>query len=401
MKKSGKRQPKILYFDYAATAPITASAEKAMKLAYGSSFGNPGSIHRAGMNASALLDKARETVALSLGGDFSGIVFTSSATEANNLVIRGVAKKYMVRRRTESFGLPARVIISAAEHESVDRMAEKLSEEGTEVIRVPVYKNGKVNIKALKEALNERTVVVSLIFVNNETGAVNDVLKVSEIIKEKKKGEYPIFHVDASQAFQYEDCSFNSTGADVITLSSHKIGGPKGAGAACFRNNAITRLVEPITYGGGQEFGMRSGTENVPAISGFAVAIKEADSLRNKEIKRVSALKKILIREIERLVPKAEVNGPELEESSPHILNVWLPGISAEEIIVAMDMEGSAISYGSACSARAFRQSRILRAMGHKENRARESVRISLGRETKMEDIRKFVIIFKKVIAKF
>ncbi len=399
MKKLRKQQPKTLYFDYAATAPIIKSVARAMGLGNNSVFGNPGSIHRKGMVAMSLLDKARETVAEAIGGEFNGVIFTSSATEANNLILRGAVKKYIQRARTESIGLPARVIISTTEHESVEQTAEKLSEEGAEVIRVPIKKDGKVGLKALQSAVNDRTVIVSLIFTNNETGAVNDVKKVAEMIVRKRGGgEYPLFHIDAAQSFQYRDCSFMATGADALTLSSHKIGGPKGVGALAFRNGSLLKLIDPIMRGGGQEFGMRSGTENVPAIYGFAVAIKEANRLRKTEAGRVMIIRKALFEGITRVMPKAKINGPKLESGSPHILNIWLPGISAEDMVIMMDMEGVAISYGSACSARAFQPSKAIKALGYSDARAKESVRISIGRETKQEDVSKFIEAFREAV---
>ncbi len=398
MKKSEKRQPKTLYFDYAATAQISHAAKKAMDLAYGGNFGNPGSVHRFGMSSMSLLDEARETIAEVVGGEFKGVIFTSSATEANNLFLKGIIKKYARRARMENIGLPAKLVISSSEHESVEQAAEKLSEEGTEVVRVPVNKNGKIDLNALGESITGRTVAVSLIFTNNETGAVNDIKKAAKIISEKRAGEtYPLFHVDASQSLQYEDCSFQATGADAITISSHKIGGPKGAGALVFREADKAKLLEPQTQGGGQELGMRSGTENVPAIAGFAAAAGEAAKLRKAEAKRVMELKKSLFKEITKVSPRAKANGPEAGKGSPHILNVWLPGMPAETAVVAMDMEGIAVSYGSACSARAFKPSRAVKALGYPESRAKESVRISLGRETKAEDIRRFGAVFKKI----
>ena len=398
MKRSGKRQRKILYFDHAATTQISRAAKKAMDLAYGAEFGNPGSVHRAGMASMSILDRSRENIAEATGGEFKGVIFTSSATEANNLILKGVVKRYVKRARAENSGLPARIVISASEHESTEQAAERLSEEGAEIFRLPVKRDGRTDLNLLKEAINGRTAIISLIFTNNETGAVNDVRKASKIIAERRgSGDYPIFHIDASQSFQYEDCSFAATGADAITVSSHKIGGPKGAGALIFRDAAKIKLMESQTQGGGQEFGARSGTENFPAIAGFAAAATEALALRKAETRRVRELKETIAKEIIRTVPRAKINGPKAESGSPHILSIWLPGISAETMVVAMDMEGAAISYGSACSARAFKPSRAIMALGYPEARASQSIRISLGRETSFKDVREFGAIFKKI----
>ena len=401
MKKLKKQQATTLYFDYAATAPVIKSVTRAISFGNSVVFGNPGSIHRAGARAISFLDRAREEIAKAIDGEFGGVIFTSSATEANNLILRGIVKKYTERARTENISLPVRIIISAAEHESVEQVETKLSEEGAEVVRVPIKKDGKADLKALQSVLNDRTVIVSFIFTNNETGAVNDIKKIAETVSASRSGDiYPLFHIDAAQSFQYEDCSFITTEADVLTLSSHKIGGPKGVGALAFRDNSLLKLIDPIIRGGGQEFGMRSGTENVPAIYGFSVAIKEAKRLRQEETKRVMTLKKTLFEGIARVMPKAKINGPKLENGSPHILNIWLPGISAEDAVMAMDMEGVAISYGSACSARAFQPSKAIKALGYSDARAKESVRISIGRETKNKDVGEFIEAFRRILLK-
>jgi len=401
MIKSEKRQVKTLYFDYAASAPIIEKAERAMRAAESVEFGNPGSLHRVGTNAVSLLDKARETIAVATGGCFEGVIFTSSATEANNLILRGVVKKYMARAKTQNIGLPARVIISASEHASIEQTAMRLSELGAEVIRIRLKKNGQADIEELQAAINYRTVIVSLIFTHNETGAVNDIKKIAKIIRDNSaNGGNIIFHTDASQAFKYEDCSFTTTESSVMTLSSHKIGGPKGVGALVFSNKSLLQFIEPQIRGGGQEFGMRSGTENVPAIAGFAAAIEEALRVRKAETKRCYAIKNMLFQSITRVLPTAKINGPKIEQGAPHIMNIWLPKIRAEEFVIAMDMEGVAISYGSACSARIFKPSKAIMALGFSEKRASESVRISIGKETKIADVKKFEHIFKKVINK-
>ncbi|MFA6650599.1 MAG: cysteine desulfurase family protein [Candidatus Paceibacterota bacterium] len=398
MKRSEKRQRKTLYFDHAATTPLTKEAFWAIEEAYSEGLGNPGSIHSFGRKALALLDKSREKIAGMLGGDFSGVVFTGSATEANNLAVRGTAKRYIRRPGISDGDFPARIVISDAEHESVEKIAEKMSEEGCEVVRVRVKKDGCIDLKALEEAINGRTALVSLIFTNNETGAVNNIKRASSIISEiRKERDYPLFHIDASQSFRYEDCSFLKTGADMITLSSHKVGGPKGVGVLCCRNKDILKKIEPLILGGGQEFGYRSGTENVPAISGFTVALEEADRLRKKETERLRGIKKYLFEGISEIFPKTRVNGPKIESSSPHILNIWLPGKSAEEVVVFLDMAGIAVSYGSACSARAFKSSRVLESMGYSEKRVLESIRISSGRETTMAEAKAFISIFRKL----
>lgn len=397
MKKSGKRQAKTLYFDYAATSPITDEAKREVNRYYSADFGNPGSIHKTGMSAIAALDNSRELFSKILGSEFRGTVFTGSATEANNLALRGVAKKYARRPEVSDDDLPARIIISSAEHDSVDAVAEKLGGEGCEIVRIPVGRNGLVGALSLGEAINKRTALVSLIYTNNETGAINDVKKAGEIIKAARgKNIYPLFHIDASQSFQYSDCRFTATGADIMTLSAHKMGGPKGVGALCFSNAEIMRHIEPIIVGGGQEFGMRSGTENFPAIAGFAAALSDADKRRKGEHARIMEIKKSMWREISKIFPMAKINGQPAGEGSPHILNVWLPGNRSDDVVIGMDMRGIMISAGSACAARTRKPSKVIKAMGYSDRRASESIRISFGRQTKKSDIKRFISAIKK-----
>jgi len=350
------------------------------------------------MKAMSIIDGSREIFSDILGGEFGGTIFTSSATEANNLALRGVVKKYTHRSGISDAAFPARIIISGSEHDSVHNVAERMSQEGCEIVHLPTKKDGRTDLSHLDEAINGRTVMVSLIYVNNETGAVNDIKKAAKMISEYRGGgAYPLLHVDASQAFRYYDCSFPFLGADMITLSSHKIGGPKGAGALCFRQENTLKMIEPIIIGGGQEFGMRSGTENVPAIAGFSAALNESFDIREKESRRLYEIKKIIAEGVVRIFPKAKINGPSPEKGSPHILNIWIPGKRAEDVLIAVDMAGGAISYGSACSVRAFKPSRVLIDMGLSEDRVRESVRISLGRETTKGDAKGLLNIFKNL----
>lgn len=475
-----KKDQKI-YLDYAATTPIDKKVFTAMKPYFEAKFGNPGSLHSFGQEAMAAVDRAREGIAKAIGADFREINFTGSATEANNLALRGVLEFWKntlqnqlsarssderqlasSTRRSHTMGtkldesagafsdqfskisLP-RILISSIEHDSVLETARDLESpirnsspksssgahfrageisNGVEVVYLPVDKNGIVNLKKLKEELNDRTILVSIMQANNETGAVQPIEKILEIIRNfreelriknnelDQKQSYPLFHTDAVQAFQFLDCDVRgggviSNGVDLMTLSAHKIYGPKGTGVLFIRNdgnvgsNRETRLLEPMVTGGGQEFGMRSGTENVPAIVGFYEAMKLIGVNKEKEAQRIRGLKKKLWNGILKIYPSAKINGVEDEEKAlPNILNVYFPDYLAEEIMVGLDLNGVAVSSGSACSSRSAKTSHVLRAMGYDEERSKRSVRFSLGRPTSEEEIRDILKILKEVLGR-
>ena len=392
-----------VYLDYAATTPVDPRVLKAMQLYFAERFGNPGSLHSYGQAAIAAIDRAREDVAAAIGADFRDIIFTASATEANNLALRGAVSGFGIER--------PRVIVSAIEHESVLEAARELERQGAEVVYLPVDRNGFADLAALKSALNERTVVVSIMYANNEVGTVQDVSRIAKIIEvfraEQKSPRFPLFHTDAAQAFQFFSCDVRDLGVDLLTISSHKLYGPKGAAALYVRNDKTSRkknvtpadMMRPIIYGGGQEFGVRSGTENVPAIVGFAEAVKIAVEVRAKEAKRLEILRAHFWKDIKKMEPDAELNGAATD--MPNLLNVYFPGYEAQDILTRLDLAGIAASSGSACRSRAFESSYVIEALGYAKERARSSVRFSLGRFTSAGDIAaaiKALGRFKKVL---
>jgi len=406
---------KRIYFDYAATTPVGPEVLKAMQPYFKEKYGNPGSLHSFGQEATAAADKARETIAKTIGappaGGFREIIFTGSATEANNLALRGVIKAY---KTNKSY----RIIVSAIEHESVLETARDLEKDGVEVICLPVDKNGFVDLGKLKKSLNERTVLVSVMYANNEIGTIQPISKIGELISEfrKQKSEFPLFHTDAVQAFQYLDCDVNKLGVDLMTLSAHKIYGPKGIGALFIKNqkskiknqNSGSDFIVPVITGGGQEFGLRSGTENIPAIVGFAKAAEIVLKNRNKELKRMTELRNYFWQELKKIYPKVEVNGYNLngrpvqavlpKNSLPNILNVYFPGLKAEDLLIKFDMAGIAVSAGSACRARSLEPSYVLRAMSFPENRIFQSLRFSFGRFTTLQEIKDAIKKMEKLL---
>ena len=416
---------KPIYLDYAATTPILSVVRKAMMPFLSSEFGNAGSLHGFGQRAMAAIDVARETVAKAIGAKFEQIVFTGSATEANNLVLRGAVKiAQSISHGTGRSSVPAteatldlsmprlsttdqardisetfrskkivrpRIIILAIEHDSVLQTAKDLERDGVEVIYLPVDLRGVVDLRALKESLNERTILVSVMYVSNEIGTIQPIAEIGKIIKKfkersllSKKSDgniFPLFHTDAVQAFRYLDCNIIKLGVDAMTLSAHKIGGPKGMGML-YTNIKLS----PIITGGGQESGMRSGTENVAGIVGFGVAVAEAVKSRIRNFKRVEKLRNDFAEGLRNIVRDIQWNGPDLDSgdcavSAPHILNVFFPAHLAEELLVAFDRAGIAVSSGSACSARASKLSHVLSAIGCTTDRIQCSIRFSFGPE--------------------
>jgi len=360
-------------------------------------FGNPGSVHSFGQQAIAAVDRSRERIAEVLGAQFEEVLFTSSATEANNLVLQGVTRLY------KGEGLP-KVIVSAIEHESVLKVAEYLEKSGrAEVACIPVDKEGKIKLASLKKELNERTVLVSVIYGNNEIGTIQDMKKVVEVVKDFR-GEkmYPLVHTDAVQAFMYEDIRVNELGVDFMTLSSHKMYGPKGVAALFARRKKTTGSPEvqyglsPLLYGGGQEFGVRSGTEAVPLIVGMAEAVVLANRERGKEKKRLEKVRHVFLKELRAEKIKFVVNGA--KDGLPHILNLTFPKVSAETLLTALDMQGVAASSGAACSMRSLEPSVVLLAIGLGGVEAKSSVRFSFGKGFTEKEVKKIVGILKPTV---
>jgi len=394
-----------LYFDHAASTPVGPRVLRAMRPYFSREFGNPGSLHSFGQKAIAAVDAARENIGKLIGAKhFREVIFTSGATEANNLALRGAVEFYKKNHLTgEGADTSARprIIISAIEHESVFETAKILEQQGAEVIKLPVNKEGVIDIVALKDALNEHTVVISVMHVNNETGTIQPLREIKFMIdafrKESRRPEYPLFHTDAAQSFAYLYCDVELLGVDMMTLSGHKMYGPKGVGALYVRQRVP--LVGQVS-GGGQEFGLRSGTENVPSIVGFAKAAQLAAAERGKTATRITALRDELWRRIKSIAPAAEINGPAGDAKAPHILNIYFPGHAAQDLLTRFDRAGLAASSGSACRSRAVESSYVIEALGYDKARAASSIRFSLGKGTTKRHIVTAVRIIERALAK-
>ena len=422
---------KSIYLDYAASTPIDPRVVAAMSPYFTEIFANPNSLHRFGQEASRAVFVSRQTIARSLGADYKEIIFTGSATEANNLALRGSIKaiqKIQIHSNNSNGNSDIlnrpRIIVSVIEHESVLETCRDLEKEGVEVIYISVNKEGIVDLKKLKSTLNDRTVLVSVMYANNEIGTIQPIDKISEIIRnfresriknqESRKADskfiihnslFPLFHTDAVQAFQYLDCNVKNLGVDLMTLSAHKIYGPKGVGALYGRdaiqkiqihsnnsngNSDISdRLLAPIITGGDQENGLRSGTENVSYIVGFAKAVEIADKVRGPESARVEKLRNYFWRSLQKAFGSKSIalNGS-LQNRLPNNLNIYFAGRSAQELLIKLDLVGGvAASSGAACATRVNKESYVLKALGFTPARASGSLRFSLGRPTTKKEI--------------
>ena len=408
-----------IYLDHASTTPLDPRVLKAMEPYFMEKFGNPGSLHSFGQEAIAAVDKSREIISQSIGAKFNEIIFTSSATEANNLALRGILKAWQAYNSlllsSKRPKPKPRIIISAIEHESIMETARDLEAEGVEIVRVGVDSNGIINLKEIENALNEQTLLVSVMYGNNEIGTIQPIKEISALIKSFRTRisppthysllttNYPLFHTDASQAFLYKDCNVKNLGVDLMTLSAHKLYGPKGVGAlyVCqevrskkyeVRKNddtkkflSLTSYVLPLVTGGGQEYGLRSGTENVPAIVGFAKAVELRNEAREKETKRVTALRDYAEKKLQQ-IKNIIINGkgaPRL----PHIINISFAGLRSEDIIINLDLNGIAVSSGPACASRSGRPSHVLSALQISPKLQKSGIRVSLGKFTSQADI--------------
>ena len=411
-----------IYFDHAASTPVDSRVLRAMRPYFSREFGNPGSLHSFGQHAIGAVDAAREEIGKLIGAKhFREIIFTGGATEANNLALRGAVEFYKKNNVAGAIYANAaarpRIIISSIEHESIFETARALERDGVEVITLPVNKEGVIDIVALKEALNEHTVVVSVMHVNNEVGTIEPLREIKFMIDEFRKSVagagvsagadgavYPLLHTDAAQSFPYLYCDVAMLGVDMVTLSTHKMNGPKGVGALYVRRDEKAfpegggfPLAAQVS-GGGQEFGVRSGTENVPGIVGFARAAQLAAAARGKNAARVAALRDELWKRIKAAVPNAEMNGPAGDAKAQHILNIYFPGHVAQDLLTQFDRMGLAASSGSACRSRAVESSYVIEALGYGKARARASIRFSMGKDTTKGEVVAAAKIIKKVL---
>jgi cysteine desulfurase len=362
---------KRVYLDYAATTPVDPRVLRAMSPYFSEKFGNTMSLHSFGQEAKMALEESREKVADLMGAKPNEIIFTGSATESNNLALKGIA--FVNKKRGNH------IITTQIEHPCIVESAKWLEGQGFEITRLKVDKYGLVSLEEIKSAIKKETILVSVIHASNEIGTIQPIAKIGEICREKGV----CFHTDAAQSFGKMPIDVNKMNIDLVTASSHKMYGPKGAGCLFVRRGV---KIEPVLHGGGQESGLRSSTINVPAIVGFAEACRIAQKEMGIEGKRQIKLRDKLIKAVLKNIPGSHLNGHPLKRL-PNNANFWFEFIEGESIIIQLDLLGIAASTGSACSSAKLEPSHVLLAIGLKHEQAHGSLRLSLGRWTKESDI--------------
>ncbi len=380
-----------IYLDFAATTPIDPKVLQAMAPYLKGVFGNPSSAHWFGQHTRAAIEKARGIVSSFLNARPQEIIFTSGATEANNLAIQGVIRSQISNIKFQK----PHIVTSQIEHESVLSPCEQLEQEGiAEVTYVPVDKEGLVWVEDVKNAVKENTALVSIVYANSEIGTVQPIAEIGAMIRELKTKNYKlktVFHTDAVQAAQFLDCNVQKLKADLLTISSHKIYGPKGAGALYVRDRVS---LAPLISGGGQEQGLRSGSENVAAIVGMGAAIEEMrnpkSKIRNIQIRQ---LRDQLVRGILKNVKGTELTGSNAKRLVNNI-HLLVKGVEGRDMVIALDQKGIAVSSGSACSEKNQEPSHVLLALGYSLQEASSGVRITLGKDTTKEEILKCMKAF-------
>ena len=353
-----------VYFDHNATTPVDSSVIDLMTRVLQQEFGNASSIHHFGQRAKGILDDARTAVADLLKAEVSEVVFTSGGTESDNFAIRGVADALEVTGRRH-------LIASAIEHEAVLNTFKALSRRGWTTTLLPVGTSGIVEPGALEAAITDQTALVSVMHANNEIGTLQPVAELARIAHTHGA----LFHTDAVQSVGKLPVDARTLGADLLSLSAHKFNGPKGAGALWIKRG--TRVAAILT-GGKHERNRRAGTENVAAIAGLGAAAALASGKMTAEAARLSALRDRLENEILAAIPDTAVNGAR-DARVPNTTNISFGGVEAESLLIALDLEGVAVSTGSACSSGTLEPSHVLRAMGFPVHRTQNSIRLSLG----------------------
>ncbi|MCM0624368.1 MULTISPECIES: cysteine desulfurase family protein [Lysinibacillus] len=361
-----------IYLDHAATSPMNGQVIEAMTTAMQEVFGNASSIHKAGREARKYLDDARELLAKSIGAQAGEIIFTSGGTEADNMAILGT----VYARANEG----KHIITTQVEHHAVLHTCEKLERDGFEVTYLPVDQKGRVAIEDVQKALRDDTILVTIMYGNNEVGTIQPIAEIGALLREHSA----IFHTDAVQAYGLESIDVNELQVDLLSVSAHKINGPKGVG---FLYQKAGTPLASYALGGAQEKKRRAGTENIPAIIAFATAVQVANELREEKRSLYNHFKQIMLAVFSQEKLAFHVNGDEVD-SLPHVLNISFAGMEVESFLVNLDMAGIYVSSGSACTAGSIDPSHVLVAMfGQSAEELRNSIRFSFGQGLTEKDI--------------
>ncbi len=367
-------KPAIIYLDYAAATPAAPAVIEAMRPYLAENFYNPSATYSAGLAVKRAVSEARSKTAHWLGARASEIIFTAGGTEANNLAIHGVMRRFP----------DANLVVSSIEHESVLAPAHNY-----DCREAPVRPDGRLDLDSLRRQIDDNTVLVSVMYANNEIGTVQPVREAAKLVDEIRRrrpaGARPLYlHTDACQAANYLDLHAARLGIDLMTLNGGKIYGPKQSGALYVKAGLE---LEPLIYGGGQERGWRSGTENVASIAGFAAALDIAQASRREEAKRLQALQQLFLKLLEEQLPAAQINGS-AKHRLPNNIHLTIPGGDNERLLIQLDQAGVLAAAGSACSASSQESSHVLHALGLDDAAARASLRFTMGRGTDDKAVR-------------
>lgn len=376
----------MIYLDYAAATPMDRQVAEAMQPYFSEKFFNPSATYLPAVQIRKDLDAARASIAHWIGARSSEIVFTAGGTEANNLAIRGVMEQFP----------DGNLVVSAIEHESVLQVAEAYDHR-----IAPVSKDGIVDLAELEKSIDDKTALVSIMYANNEVGSVQPIRQIASVIEAIRRArrssgnDLPLyFHTDAAQAANYLDLHAARLGVDLMTLNAGKIYGPKQCGLL-FVSSGVR--LKPQVLGGGQERGMRSGTENVPGVIGFAKALSLAKERQAPETKRLNDLQKLFFELLSKTIPDVIVNGSRRKRLANNV-HITIPGQDNERLLIALDQAGILCAAGSACSASSEEPSHVLKAMGVSEADARSSLRFSMGLYTTEDDVRTVVSTLAKLV---
>ncbi|QIA27193.1 cysteine desulfurase [Thermaerobacter sp. PB12/4term] len=375
-----------VYLDNAATTRARPEVVEAVVDVLQNRFGNPASLHTAGLEAERLVKETRAVLARALDVPADDLYFTSGGTEANNWALRGVLAAYP--------RLGRHLVTTAIEHSSILTTARRLEQEGYRLTVVPADGRGRVDPERVAAAVAPDTVLVSVMLVNNEIGSIQPIADIVQAVRRRRPEV--LVHVDAVQAFGKMPVRPRAWGVDLLTLSAHKIHGPKGTGALYVRRGV---RIQPLLTGGEQEGGLRPGTHNVPGIAGFGVAARLILAEQPELGRRLQALKQRLVERVQAEIPEVYVNGPDPAEGAPHIVNLSVVGARGEVLVHALAQRGVYVSTGSACTSRRTAPSHVLQALGLPPARLDSALRVSLSRETTEDDVERFVAALREAAA--
>lgn len=370
----------MIYLDNAASTQIHDDVLESMLPYLKEQYGNPSSIHRYGRLSRKAVEKARKQIASLINAEPSEIFITSGGTESNNTALQGIATKHS----------SGQIITSSIEHDAILEPCKKLSQEGFDVVYLPVNNFGTINLSDLKNSLSEKTRIVSIMFGNNEVGTIQPIAEITKICHEHDV----LFHTDAVQAVGKVPINVRELGVDLLSISSHKLYGPKGIGALYIKKGT---LLNPLILGGGQEHGLRSGTENVANVVGFGKACDIAKSNLNENISHMKKLRNTLVQNVSNGISQVTING-DPENHLPNNAHFTFLGVNGEDLIIKLDEYGVAASTGSACSVHTQKASHVLQAMGFSHEQITGSLRLTTGIFNNENEIEETVEILKKVV---